>query len=138
MTRAAWGQMTDRILLALGEIHTGSLQDVLDEMGVSDERQAATVRKTLNAMAAAPKGQRRVHIAKWCRTQERQRAYPRPVYRIGDGPNASKPAPKDHTTASREYLQRCKTLVEFMHCAPFGQKAARAVLAQIRAKGLAR
>jgi hypothetical protein len=126
----AWGQVTDLVLYALAEIERGTYHDVADRTQADPE----AVRKALHRMSREPVSKRRVYICDWTRDNHRQRAYPRPVYRLGSRPNVSKPKPIPHAASARSCAQRAVAMLSAIHPG-IRQKAAMRKLAELRRRG---
>lgn len=93
----------------LGELENGDMTvaQLVDELGHDREN----VRKATTRAANEPRP-RALHIVGWVMTQPGERAYPRPIYRLGDGSNKKRPAPKDRATIVREWSQRKHALLK--------------------------
>ncbi len=91
-----------------------------------------TVRRKAHALSQDDRP-RLIHIAKWDRHgRVTGGGYPTPVYRLGDGRNAPRPAPKTHTQSAREYMQRAQRLAQTVLCAGVPQKKAAKIVSGIR------
>lgn len=67
----------------------------------SPHRDVAAVLSTMRAAA-----RKQVHIVEWTRDVHAQRAQPRPVYALGDGPDAPRPAPQPLAEIARRYRDK--------------------------------
>jgi hypothetical protein len=126
-----WGAVVESVILALQTLGKGTLHDVVEETGLSQE----AVRKPLNRMCREPIENRRLHICEWTRVAFHGRVYPRPVYALGAKPNAKKPKPKTHTELAREWARKSQALASAIRFGHVPQKEAIKIVAAARKAG---
>lgn len=112
--RRAYGNLTERILAAIAEAGPSTAADLyleMPEVPRNHIRQALT-RLSLVCRAGPHSGLRRIHIKAWVYDAEGARNnYPRPVYELGNKPNATKPKPRSATAeASKAYRAKYKAM----------------------------
>lgn len=114
VTVRAYGNLTDRILAILQEHGPSTAADVYMEM---PETPRNHIRMTLGRLTAAcmhgpHAGTRRAHIQAWVYDAENARSYPRPLYALGNKPDAPKPKPRSTTkAAARVYRSKYRNMV---------------------------
>ena len=121
-----------RSIQALKEMGEGTAAQVAEFLGIDING----VHKALNRMKDKPLGQRQAHIDRWVTDADIGRAYPRAVFVLGPGRNASRPPRKPRAQLVREYHQRAQARMSSTSLTPLSQKAARAKQAAMRAAGL--
>ena len=131
MTRKAWGQAADLVLLALEQLGQATHWTLADDTDIDPD----TVRKALTRMVSVPRADRQVHVKEWTLDAEGRRRYWRPVYAYGSGPNAKRPPPVGHTAATRACVQKAVRLATQMTGAYITQAKARALVARARRVG---
>lgn len=91
---AAWGNVTDRVLLSLREKGPGTSAQVAGRLGISQNAAARCLARMVAPMVrGADAGFRRAHITGWHRGEiAGLRFYLRAIYAAGHGHNASKPS----------------------------------------------
>ena len=98
------------ILLALDDVGPMKQTELSQFLGISNE----TVYLQLKALKKAGK----VHITRFARQPAGKRGSPSPVFAIGAGKDAEKPAPKTQTQRTREYQQRHKAIIAVRRLPP--------------------
>lgn len=110
---AAWGNVTDRMLLQLRDHGPATRSQLQDALGISGYQASRVITRLMRVVKRGEHiGQRRIHIAGWTRDQEGARNYLRAIYAYGDGKDARCPGPKCRLLAKREYWARRKMRVE--------------------------
>lgn len=96
MTRRAWGNTADRLLLALKEKGPSTSIQLADELGLHRDQVASIITRLRRPGKRGPHaGKKRAHIAAWHRSEVAgARAYTRAIYAFGPGACAPKPPPK--------------------------------------------
>lgn len=69
-----------------------------------------SIRKAMLRAAGEPRP-RPAHVVAWTLEQAGERTYPRPVYKLGDGPNRQRPARMDRATVVRRWAQNKAALL---------------------------
>lgn len=110
MTRFAYGNVADRILLLLAEEGPLTRVEIERHLGNIDKNTAGSVISRLNRIVKrGPNvGERRVHVCGWQHYSDVSRNYLRPVYALGHGENKARPSAKCMLKVKREYWARRK------------------------------
>ena len=95
-------EWTQLILQALETDGPMSNADAQAQFGITRQQAGAVFSRLLKPTQRPTPGPKRVHICEWRYDAETGRKYPRPVYAIGDKPNAKKPK-RNHKEVSRRY-----------------------------------
>lgn len=104
--KAAWGNVTDRVLLHLAEAPS-TAADMREELELSVQVMSAVLCRLMHATKTMPK---RIRVVRWIYEADGERTYPRAVYELGDKPDARKPK-RDHPRVQRLYRARKKAAV---------------------------
>lgn len=93
MTRRAWGNTTDRILLSLLNDGPSTSLQLATELGMRRDQVAPVLSRLQEPLKRRPNaGQQRVHICAWhWESVAGARAHLRPIYAIGPGVAPPKP-----------------------------------------------
>ena len=107
---AAWGNQTDRMILALERLGCATRAQIQKEAGDIPAKNAARIVNRLMKPVLRGKdcGKKRIYISSWTHEQEGERDHLRPMYSIGNKQNAKKPPVKCMKVVNREYLERKK------------------------------
>jgi hypothetical protein len=96
--------LIDRVLAALHECGPMTSAELVVHLGQTKHRIGAAVNRLRQEWPKTPK---RIHITQYVYDQEGQRRYPRPVFSLGDFPDAKRPAPDIRANRQR-YEKRVK------------------------------
>lgn len=96
MTRRAWGNTADLLLLSLRERGPSTSIQLAEELGLHRDQVASIITRLRRPGKRGPHaGKKRAHIAAWHRSEVAgARAYTRAIYAFGPGACAPKPPPK--------------------------------------------
>ena len=113
-----WGSGTDAILRAFIERGPMTKLEVMAAIGADRDRLGATLSRLSRASKKQPK---RVYIVQWVSDVDvSARCYLRPVYAIGDAPDAPKPKPeKAKAVVARYRKNNRRRLLQDRHQALF-------------------
>ena len=111
-TPLAWGQATDLVLAALREIGPCTARTAADWAEVPYD----TARRTLQRMSRDVAARRRVRIYQWTyEGTELEKPYLRPLYTLGPGRHADRPAPREYNDVRRESAHRAHEMFRATH-----------------------
>ncbi len=86
----ARGETRNAVIEALRYLGPMTRVDIADAIDVSRDS-LGNIMTRLSRPSKLPPGPKVVYIKEWTQTQDDRRCYPRPVYALGDKPNAKKP-----------------------------------------------
>lgn len=92
-----WGKTVGEILSVLKECGEMSSIEVAQELGLDRMNVATIMARMRKPLSKKPK---RIHVVRYVYDHEGARRYPRPVYAVGDLPDAKKP--KSDVKANRK------------------------------------
>jgi hypothetical protein len=134
--RNHWGDIVWLVHKAMTELGAMALEDLCAEIKIADRRTVHAAVARLRRPAPKLGRPRLVRISGWISsTGTGTRAYPRPVYAIGDEPDARRPPTKTAAKVRKETRWRMKSST--LAAMPFATKEQRqaAFSAQVRAMG---
>ncbi len=109
-----WGSVTIKIMKALEEHGEMTRHDICDVIGSDRMYISAILTRMTKACKTIPK---RIYITRYVYDQEGLRRYPRPVYAVGDKPDAKRPKadPKANRRRYDENLRKRLTGISVFH-----------------------
>lgn len=103
MTRRTHGSLVAAILSLLAEQGALTRDEIDTQLAVPGRTVAQTLTRLRLVTRDRPK---RVYIQRWVTDAEGQKLYPRPVYALGDRPDAPKPARNRQAANQRYYWSK--------------------------------
>lgn len=105
----AWGNLMDQVIAVLREHGPMTRAEIERELGIENAKEhlGQIMSRLLKVVKRGEcVGQKRAHICRWTRDDDVGRRYLRPVYKLGNRPNAPKPEPLTSKQIKQEYWAR--------------------------------